>query len=111
MSQRLKLVECAAFAIAIACSGAAFAADQEKDPVNTNKKKSANTSSRAVPGAVIGKSDTAGPGAAENEIPLKDRKIVKPDDFGLKDRKIVAPGRANPALPPADSPAKPTLAK
>ena len=78
-----------ALAIAIACCGLAFAADQDKDASVKGKKKPPQTSSSAAPGADVGKSNIAGPDTSLADVPLKDRGIVAPDDFAAKDRKIV----------------------
>lgn len=108
MNQRPKLLECTAVAIAIACCGVSFAADQEKDASDRGKKSTQSTPSVA-PGANTNRSNMAGPGALD-EFALKDRKIVVPDDFNLKDSKIVAPDKASPAITPFDNSAKPILA-
>ena len=97
-------------AIAIACCGMAFAADQEKDAGVKGKKKPAQTSSTAAPAADTGKANVAGPGVPLADVPMKDRKIVAPDNFSSRDDKIVGqPDKINLGSIPLDS-KKPILA-
>ena len=61
MNHRMKLLECASLAIAVALGGIAVAADQEKDPGGKGTKKAMQSNSRTAQSAETGKSNTAAP--------------------------------------------------
>ena len=97
-------------AVAIACCGMAFAADEGKDAGSKGTKKPSQTSSSAAPARDAGKANTAGPGVPLADVPLKDLKIVAPDSFSAKDSKIIGqPDKMTLGTTPIDS-KKPILA-